>query len=426
MTFAGKLALVVDVTRPCGRSAGTAAVGALGDALDDAVGWTLPLVERLRALAAEGLPVRVALCLPPAAGTRLRDPRFAHRVDERVSAPGMEPVRAAWEALGRDVIGAIADLEGRGCVEVLGGTATDVPLPLLAAVPRSIRAQVAVGCAEHPRLFGHRPRGLWLAAGAWTPDLDEVLADEGVGFVVLADAAVLHAVPRPVAGVHAPVATPAGVIALGADADASRAFHEPTDTFVSGLTRRSQELAGRLGRPPLFVVAPDLVAPTDAPVAGVLDRIEGLVRRSATPGAVLELVTPAGLLEGRASLQRSLPVASRSREADAGHAPILRHVHRASRELTALSRARPEARGVERRALTQAARELLLLEGSAGALIARACPSPDAATCRFQTHLARFLRLTDAVRSGALDEVWLREVEGKDDLFESLDYRLYR
>ena len=94
-------------------------------------------------------------------------------------------------------------------------------------------------------------------------------------------------------------------------------------------------------------------------------------------------------------------------------AQTLRHVDHASREMTALARAHPDASGPQRRALEQAARELLLLEAS------------DCDAGWFRAHLSRFRRLAEMVRAEAVDEAWLSDLGRQEGLFPELDYRLY-
>jgi 1,4-alpha-glucan branching enzyme len=45
---------------------------------------------------------------------------------------------------------------------------------------------------------------------------------------------------------------------------------------------------------------------------------------------------------------------------------------------------------------------------------------------RTKEHLLRFTRLHDQVRAGSIDEAWLSYVEGKDNIFPEIDYRVYR
>ena len=94
--------------------------------------------------------------------------------------------------------------------------------------------------------------------------------------------------------------------------------------------------------------------------------------------------------------------------------------------MAALAAAHPEARGLTRRLLDQALRELLLAQASDWPFILTNRTSVTYALRRFEAHVTRFLRL-DAMLSGAAapDEAWVRDVEARDALFPELDYRLF-
>jgi 1,4-alpha-glucan branching enzyme len=94
-------------------------------------------------------------------------------------------------------------------------------LPLLSPNPACVRAQIAVGMAEHHRHFGHAARGFWLPECAFEPGLDAELARAGVRWVVLDTHGLTQATPQPVYGVHSPVACPSGVAAYGRDPDSA-------------------------------------------------------------------------------------------------------------------------------------------------------------------------------------------------------------
>ncbi len=50
----------------------------------------------------------------------------------------------------------------------------------------------------------------------------------------------------------------------------------------------------------------------------------------------------------------------------------------------------------------------------------------DYAVRRTREHLLRFTRLYDQLKSNQVDEPWLSSVEGRDNLFPEIDYRVYR
>jgi 1,4-alpha-glucan branching enzyme len=91
-----------------------------------------------------------------------------------------------------------------------------------------------------------------------------------------------------------------------------------------------------------------------------------------------------------------------------------------------LARQFPDAEGLQRRALNQAARELLLAQSSDWAFIIKTGTMVDYAVRRTRDHVLRFTRLYEELRAGTVDEAWLAQVEGRDNLFPEIDYRVYQ
>lgn len=105
---------------------------------------------------------------------------------------------------------------------------------------------------------------------------------------------------------------------------------------------------------------------------------------------------------------------------------IYPHAHRAEAAMVELAgRHRDGADPVRKRALDQAARELLLAESSDWAFIMRNRTAVDYAVHRVKAHLARFRRLCRELDGGGVDEAWLADLEARDNLFPWLDYRVY-
>jgi 1,4-alpha-glucan branching enzyme len=104
---------------------------------------------------------------------------------------------------------------------------------------------------------------------------------------------------------------------------------------------------------------------------------------------------------------------------------IYAHLHHAADRMVSLARRYPEARGVQKRALDQAARELLLAQASDWAFIIARGTVVDYAVRRTTEHLARFRRLADGIEQGGLDEQWLAAVESADNLFPAIDSKRY-
>jgi len=90
-----------------------------------------------------------------------------------------------------------------------------------------------------------------------------------------------------------------------------------------------------------------------------------------------------------------------------------------------LARRFPRPGDLQRRALNQAARELLLAQASDWAFILTAGTMVGYAEKRTREHLDRFLHLYRGLTENRLDEVSLRTLEEQDNLFPDMDYRIY-
>jgi 1,4-alpha-glucan branching enzyme len=102
------------------------------------------------------------------------------------------------------------------------------------------------------------------------------------------------------------------------------------------------------------------------------------------------------------------------------------HQHVAEDRMVELAQRHPESDGLLRRALNQAARELLLAESSDWAFIITTATSVEYAKKRFRDHIHRFTRLYEMISRNEIDEGWLSDVESKDSIFQEIDYKIYR
>jgi 1,4-alpha-glucan branching enzyme len=182
---------------------------------------------------------------------------------------------------------------------------------------------------------------------------------------------------------------------------------------------------------------PLIVAPYDAELFGHWwfegpDWINFLVRKIASDQKTVKLTTPTEYLSENPRCQVATP--SLSSWGFKGYAEvwlnasndwIYRHLHTAADRMVELARRFPDADGLLRRALNQAARELLLAQSSDWAFIMKTGSHVEYAVKRTQDHVLRFTRLYDDIRAGRVDEEWLREIEYQDNLFPEIDYRVY-
>ncbi|MBN1771394.1 MAG: DUF1957 domain-containing protein [Deltaproteobacteria bacterium] len=212
---------------------------------------------------------------------------------------------------------------------------------------------------------------------------------------------------------------------------ASERAREHAGHFLLNRTLQIQWLAEALDRPPV------VVAPYDAELYGHWwyegpEFLELLFRMLHYDQHELEPITLTEYLRRHPVNQVLVPAASSWGAGgynyvwlEGANAWIYRHLHLAADDMTRLARAWPRPDPLVRRALCQAARELLLAQSSDWAFIMMTRTSVEFAVQRIKAHLARFRRLVREVDTGLIDEAWLAEVESRDNLFANLDYRVY-
>ena len=231
-----------------------------------------------------------------------------------------------------------------------------------------------------------------------------------------------------------------GKVALGEkqpyDPAAARArADQHAGNFLFNRTRQLEYLKtafGSSGPPPI------VISPYDAELYGHW-WYEGplflnfLIRKAAYDQDVLELVSPVDYLAKYPEQQLAQPPLSSWGAGgysavwlDECNDWIYRYLHKASERMIELARLNPDARDTQRRALNQAARELLLAQSSDWAFIIKTGTMVEYAVRRTKEHLLRFTRLYEQLKSGAVDEQWLSHVESRDNLFPEIDYRVYR
>jgi 1,4-alpha-glucan branching enzyme len=161
--------------------------------------------------------------------------------------------------------------------------------------------------------------------------------------------------------------------------------------------------------------------------------LESLIRQLACDGR-LELLTPGEYLERHGTTQQAEPAASSWGEngynefwLNGTNSWIYPHLHQAVRDMRGLVSTYPQSPedGLVKRGLRQAARSLLLVEASDWAFLLRTGAAQGYARGRIRDQLARFRYLRDGLRASRLDERCLSALEQMDNLFPSLDLRLF-
>ncbi|HEV8488122.1 MAG TPA: 1,4-alpha-glucan branching protein domain-containing protein [Blastocatellia bacterium] len=203
---------------------------------------------------------------------------------------------------------------------------------------------------------------------------------------------------------------------------------EHAGNFLANRQAQAQHLNSILGRKPL------IVSPYDAELFGHWwfegpQFLNYLIRKAHFDQSEVRLATPIDYLDEYPQNQSQEPAAS-SWGAEGYYRVwvngendwIYLHQHVAEDRMVELTREHPQSDGLLRRALNQAARELLLAESSDWAFIITTATSVQYAIKRFRDHIHRFTRLYEMIKRGEIDQQWLTDVESRDTIFQEMDY----
>lgn len=207
---------------------------------------------------------------------------------------------------------------------------------------------------------------------------------------------------------------------------------EHAGNFMFNRQHQARDLNEHLGRPPL------IVAPYDAELFGHW-WFEGpsflyyLLKKIHYDQTDLQTISPSDYLNLYKDNQQQNPTAS-SWGAEGYNRVWLNsqtdwlypHQHAAETRMVQLAESFQNVEdGLLKRALNQAARELLLAQSSDWAFIITTGTMVQYAVKRFKDHIHRFTKLYEMIMSNNIDESWLASVESKDTIFQEVDYRSY-
>jgi 1,4-alpha-glucan branching enzyme len=209
----------------------------------------VPLILALERLREAGVRDCLTLSLSPTLMTMLRDPflqaRYLAHMDKLQRLAAREVIRtrddpdfaplarlyrdrleeavAVFDARhGRDLVGALAQLQQDGVLELITTAATHGYLPLLKPETAAVRAQLLVGARTFQSMVGFPARGVWLPECGYYPGLEGLLEEAGFNYFFVDSHGILNATPRPYYGLSAPLVCPNGVAAFGRDPESSR------------------------------------------------------------------------------------------------------------------------------------------------------------------------------------------------------------
>jgi 1,4-alpha-glucan branching enzyme len=486
----------------------------------------IPLISILREILADEIPCRLTLSISPTLAEMLNDSLLqdrylrylesrrelcAHELRRTAAVPELHSLAQMYHSsfrkaqqlfndFGRNLLGAFAELQSQGIVEIITCPATHAFLPFVSRAEAQ-RAQLCVArevCQNH---FGKCPRGLWLAECGYEPALDSLIQAAGFEYFILDAHGLLFGNPRPASGIFAPVKTPHGLTVFGRDLESSRQVWSsqggyPGDSHYrefyrdlgfdaeysyirpflhpDGIRRnlgikyhritghgdlsqreiyiRERALAKAEEHAGNFIFnrcqqiqylhetlphKPVVVSPYDAELFGHwwFEGVQFLdqVIRKASAQSLFELVTLGEAVERHHNAITQQP--SSSSWGASGYQQVwlnertqwmYRHQHHIEDAMVELTNRFPEAQGVVRRALNQAARELLLAQASDWAFLISQGSSVPYAVRRFRNHIHRFQALYQQILQRDVQLDSLTSMELQDSIFPRIDYRLFR
>lgn len=205
---------------------------------------------------------------------------------------------------------------------------------------------------------------------------------------------------------------------------------EHAGNFMFNRQKQIEYLSGILDRPPL------VISMYDAELFGHWWYegpyfIDFLLRKIYHDQKTFTTITPSEYLSNNPKNQVITPAASSW--GDKGYYEvwlngtndwIYRHLHKAAERMEDLAR-EDNSSSVKKRALNQAARELLLAQSSDWAFIMTTRTMVEYAEKRTQDHLKNFTNLYEQIKRNAIDEGYLGSLEYKNNIFPQIDYKVF-
>ncbi|MDK2992579.1 MAG: 1,4-alpha-glucan branching enzyme [Clostridiales bacterium] len=201
--------------------------------------------------------------------------------------------------------------------------------------------------------------------------------------------------------------------------------------FIFNRQQQISYYSGSMDKPPI------VVCPYDAELFGHWwyegpKWLDHLMRQVYTSQINFKMITPWEYLNMYPSIQVAQPCSSswgykgyNEVWLNDSNDWIYRHLHKAVERMTEMANRYASPTNLERRALNQAVRELLLAQSSDWAFIMKTGTMTDYAANRTRAHVQRFNKLYEDITGCKIDQQWLSEIEYLDNIFPDIDYRIY-
>lgn len=207
---------------------------------------------------------------------------------------------------------------------------------------------------------------------------------------------------------------------------------EHAGNFMFNREKQIEHLAAHIDRKPI------IVAPYDAELFGHWWYegpmwIEFLARKIYFDQETVKMITPSEYLREYPVNQMCLPSASswgykgyNEFWVEGSNDWLYRHLHEAGGRMAELVNKFPkilekDSSSLYKRALNQAARELVLAQASDWPFIMKTGTMVPYAHKRIKSHINRFLRLYSDIMNKSVDKEWLKDLESRDNIFSNID-----
>jgi len=208
----------------------------------------IPLIDAFSRLVNDKVDFKITIGLSPTLVSMFLDPllqsRYLKHINRLIELAHKEVERTRWQSefqhlaimylnnfyrareifqsYGGNLTIPFKDFQNLGKLEIVTCSATHGYLPLMEVSRPSLRAQVKVAADHYEKVFGRRPRGIWLPECGYYPGFDEVLKEAGIKYFFSDAHGILHATPRPKYGVFAPIYCKSKVACFARDLESAK------------------------------------------------------------------------------------------------------------------------------------------------------------------------------------------------------------
>lgn len=208
----------------------------------------IPLIQAFENLCTDGIDFRITMSMTPPLLSMLNDPllqyRYVRHIDNLIELSRREMERTRFlpefnglakkyhqiylecrkvfvERYNNNIITAFKKFQDLGKLEIITCCGTHGFLPLMVN-EKAMQAQIRVAVAQHEKLLGRKPKGIWLAECGYKEGVDEILKENDIRFFFTDAHGILYSKPRPKYGIFSPVYCDSGVAAFGRDMETSK------------------------------------------------------------------------------------------------------------------------------------------------------------------------------------------------------------